>query len=71
MITPEYLKKVAEDETSDNISMHRGMDEDPPSTKGSKQGSLLSRLSNKVKEVKVINFDHISALTHGDIHEKF
>ncbi|XP_041357192.1 copper-transporting ATPase 1-like [Gigantopelta aegis] len=71
MLTPDYLKTVAEDQVSDNISMHRGMDEDPPSTKGSKQGSLLSRLSNKVKEVKAINFDHISALTHGDIHEKF
>ncbi|XP_041356839.1 LOW QUALITY PROTEIN: copper-transporting ATPase 1-like [Gigantopelta aegis] len=66
MITTDYFKKFYDDQNSDNISLHRGMDEDPPSTKGSKQGSLLSRLSNKPK---MINPDHISLLAPEDIHE--
>ena len=65
MLTKDYFKKFYDDQSSDTISLHRGMDEDPPSTKGSKQGSLLSRLSNKPK---YNNPDHVSLLGE-EVHD--
>ena len=66
MITTDYFKTFYEDQSSDNISLHRGMEEDAPSTKGSKQGSLLSRLSNKPR---IITPDHISLLAPEELHD--
>ncbi|KAK6173176.1 hypothetical protein SNE40_016680 [Patella caerulea] len=49
MMTPEYHKKYFDDQATDNISMHRGVEDDSASAKSSRQGSILSRLSGKAK----------------------
>ncbi|XP_014781705.1 copper-transporting ATPase 1 isoform X2 [Octopus bimaculoides] len=49
LLTPEYFRRHCEREV-ENISVHRGIDECPPSPKGSRQGSILSRLSGKSKK---------------------
>ncbi|XP_048243847.1 copper-transporting ATPase 1-like isoform X3 [Haliotis rufescens] len=46
LLTQDYYKRYAEDQEYDNISLHRGLDEDSPNLRNSKQGSILSRLSN-------------------------
>ncbi|GAB1602862.1 copper-transporting ATPase 1-like isoform X1 [Argonauta hians] len=49
LLTPEYFRKHCEREV-ENISVHRGIDECPPSPKGSHQGSILSRISGKIRK---------------------
>ncbi|XP_064610075.1 copper-transporting ATPase 1-like isoform X2 [Liolophura sinensis] len=65
MLNQEYYKKFYEeqDESMDNISMHRGVEDETPSPKGSKQGSILSRLSGRNKKSGP---DHTSLL-EGDM----
>ncbi|XP_067664088.1 copper-transporting ATPase 1-like isoform X2 [Haliotis asinina] len=46
LLTQDYSKRYAEDQEYDNISLHRGLDEDNSGPRSSKQGSILSRLSN-------------------------
>ena len=46
----------------DNISIHRGV-EDTSSREGSKQGSILSRISGKKKKPE--SLDHVSLLESG------
>lgn len=52
MLNQEYYKKfyAEQEESLDNISMHRGVEDETPSPKGSKQGSILSRLSGRNKK---------------------
>ncbi|ESP04420.1 hypothetical protein LOTGIDRAFT_136210 [Lottia gigantea] len=49
MMTPQYHTKYYEDQNSDNISIHRGIDDNPGFGRNSKQGSMLSRLSGRLK----------------------
>ncbi|XP_060064791.1 copper-transporting ATPase 1-like [Ylistrum balloti] len=58
-LTSNYLKQFKEDQELDNISIHRGIEEGRMSREGSKQGSILSRLSGKKKPVTT---DHVSLL---------
>ena len=60
LLTQKYCEKFAnEQKEEDNISMHRGVDS-ISSREGSKQGSILSKLSLSKK--KVVQADHTSLL---------
>ncbi|XP_061164353.1 copper-transporting ATPase 1-like [Saccostrea echinata] len=63
MLTQKYYAKFAADQELDNISVHRGVESLPSSREGSKQGSIISRLSGKKKPVTP---DHTSLLEMGD-----
>ncbi|CAE1312402.1 copA [Acanthosepion pharaonis] len=47
--TPEYFRKYC-NKTVENVSVHRGVEEDHSSPRGSRQSSILSRLSGKSKK---------------------
>lgn len=57
---------VADSMEDDDISVHCGADVDPGSHRGSRQGSLLSRLSNKLKPATP---DQLSLLDNPDTHD--
>lgn len=60
LLTNSYWQRFARDQEMDNISMHRGVDDSMSSREGSKQGSILSRLSAKIKKPQTQ--DHASLL---------
>lgn len=47
--TPEYFRKYCNKKV-ENVSVHRGVEEDHSSPRGSRQSSILSRLSGKSKK---------------------
>ncbi|KAL3879476.1 hypothetical protein ACJMK2_031772, partial [Sinanodonta woodiana] len=49
LLTNTYYQKYYDDQNADNISIHRGLDEERGSREGSKQSSILSRLCGKKK----------------------
>lgn len=55
-----YWQKFAADQERDDISMHRGVEDSISSREGSKQGSILSKLSAKMKKPQTQ--DHTSLL---------
>ncbi|KAL3879471.1 hypothetical protein ACJMK2_031767 [Sinanodonta woodiana] len=63
LLTNTYYQKYYDDQNADNISIHRGLDEERGSREGSKQSSILSRLSGKKKPPSE---DHTSLLDKGD-----
>jgi hypothetical protein len=63
MLTQKYYAKFAADQELDNISVHRGVESLPSSREGSKQGSIISRLSGKKK---LSMPDHVSLLEMGE-----
>lgn len=63
MLTPKYYAKFAADQELDNISVHRGVESMPSSREGSKQGSIISRLSGRKKPTTP---DHTSLLEMGE-----
>ncbi|XP_021371142.1 copper-transporting ATPase 1-like isoform X2 [Mizuhopecten yessoensis] len=65
-LTDNYIKQFEEDQDMDNISIHRGIEEGRSSREGSKQGSILSRLSGKKKPVTT---DHLSLLDTASLSE--
>ncbi|XP_056011755.1 copper-transporting ATPase 1-like isoform X3 [Ostrea edulis] len=63
MLTQKYYAKFAADQELDNISVHRGVESLPSSREGSKQGSIISRLSGRKKPNMP---DHVSLLEMGE-----
>jgi len=64
-----YWQKFAKDQEQDNISMHRGVEDSISSREGSKQGSILSKLSAKMKKPQTP--DHTSLLeADGSDHDE-
>lgn len=65
-LTSNYMKQFQEDQDLDNISIHRGIEEERYSRENSKQGSILSRLSGKKKPVTT---DHLSLLDTASLSD--
>ncbi|XP_033744011.1 copper-transporting ATPase 1-like isoform X2 [Pecten maximus] len=65
-LTSNYMKQFENDQELDNISIHRGIEEERYSREGSKQGSILSRLSGKKKPVTT---DHLSLLDTASLSD--
>ena len=66
-LTNTYWEKYALDQDDDNISVHRGVMDSISSKDGSKQGSIMSRLSGKKKPQSQ---DHTSLLENGENSEE-
>ena len=68
-MTQSYWHRFFDDQSNDNISLHRGVEDSMSSREGSKQGSILSRLSGRKKLQAQDHASLLEAVKDSDTEE--
>ncbi|XP_060556609.1 copper-transporting ATPase 1-like isoform X2 [Ruditapes philippinarum] len=70
LLTTGYWERFYADQQSDNISLHRGVEDEPTSREGSQKGSILSKLSALSGKKKTPTQDQTSLLEVQDASDE-